>query len=224
MYRLAIKLIRPFETLALVVGLLHSPHTLAQSAQAGGCGDVFRNHFGPFDFRTASRDHINLVERVHFTPGVETLTRPSTTMYGDMAGDIGYTLHVFPNHHRALMTLMRLGERDHSEQPKGAKFTIECYFIRAVTFRPDDTVSRSLYALYLNKHSRKEEAIRQLDAAIEHAKENPLSEYNIGMVFLELREFDRALAQAHKASAMGIARTELEEALKRAGHWQEPKN
>ena len=97
----------------------------AVSAQDGPCGNPFRNHFGPYDYRSASADTKALVEKVHFTPGVEAMTRPSTTTYARMAGDVAYTLHVVPNHPRALLTMMRLGERFKTDQADGAAFAVE---------------------------------------------------------------------------------------------------
>lgn len=192
-------------------------------AQDGPCGNPFRNHFGPYDYRTANADTKTMVERVHFTPGVEAMTKPGTTTYAAMAGDVGYTLHVFPNHHRALLTMQRLGEKYKTDQPEGAKFTVECYFERAVLFRPDDTVARALYAQYLVKHGRKPQALQQLAFAVEQAKDRPLSHYNLGLVYLEMGEYELALKQAHDAKRLGLEnRPQLEERLRKAGKWRDP--
>lgn len=189
---------------------------------AGPCGNPFQNHFGPFDYRSAAKSDVKLVENVHFTPGVQSLTRPGTTTFERMAGDVGYTLHVFPNHHRALVVMGRLAERHKMDQPPGASYTLECYFHRAVRFRPDDTVARALYAQFLGKKGRKPEAVAQLKVADEFAKDNPLSHFNIGLLFMELGEFDLALTQAHKVKALGYDRPQLEQALRQAGKWRDP--
>ncbi len=208
--------------LPVAMALLHGGSALAQTTALNACGDPFHNHFGPWDYRTAKRENLQIVEKFHFTPGVESLTRPASTTYAAMAGDVGYTLYVFPNHHRALLTMTRLGERHKSDKPPGASFTIDCYFDRATRFRPGDTVVRGIYAQYLGKQKRKNDAMRQLEFAIQNAGDNPVSHYSIGTVFLELGEFERALLQAHKANAMGLQWRELEDALKKAGHWKEP--
>lgn len=194
----------------------------AQQAPPSECGNPFVNHFGPFDYRSASAEHKKLVENIHFTPGVESLTKPATTTTLMMAGDVGYTLHVFPNHHRALLAMERLGERHKSDTPPGAKFSIDCYFRRAILFRPDDTVARGLYARYLGKRGRKDEALGQLAISTERAKDNPLSHFNIGLLYMELGEPALALEREHAARAMGLQRPELEQALRRAGQWRDP--
>lgn len=196
----------------------------AQDHAQHPCGNPFRNHFGPFDYRSADADTKALVERVHFTPGVEAMTRPSTTMHHDMAGDVAYTLGVFPNHHRALLTMQRLSERRKSDPPPGTQRTVECWYDRAVRYTPDDTVVRALFARYLFKQNRRADALWQLDAAAKFAKDNPLSHFNIGLVYFEMGEFDLALAQAHKVQALGYDRPELEDLLKRANKWRDPGN
>jgi tetratricopeptide (TPR) repeat protein len=163
-----------------------------------------------------------LVEDFHFTLGVETLTRPKNTTFRNMGQDVQYVLNVFPNHHRALITMEKLVERWKVDPAPGAPFTVECYFDRAIRFRPDDTVARALYAQFLGRRGRSEQAAIQLEQAVKHAKDNALSHYNIGLVFFEIGRHEQALAQAHRALAMGYPRTELADKLKDAGKWRDP--
>lgn len=207
--------------LCWLASFLFSGAALAQVSPAT-CGNPFKNHFGPWDYRTARRADIEIVEKAHFTPGVESLTKPATTTYGKMASDVSYTLHVFPNHHRALISMIRLGERYNADQPPGASYIVECYLDRATRFRPDDTVVLTLYAQYLGKNKRKDEAIAKLGMALHYADDKPITHYSIGAAFLELGEYDRALVEAHKAKELGIPWMELEDALKAAGRWKEP--
>jgi hypothetical protein len=196
----------------------------AARAQTGpqACGNPFQNHHGPFDYRTASVAARKLVEDFHFTVGIESMTRPKNTTFRNMAQDVQYTLNVFPNHHRALITMERLADRWKVDPAPGAPFPVECYFDRAIRFRPDDTVARALYAQFLARRGRIDQAALQLEQAVEHAQENPLSHYNIGLVFLEIGRHEQALIQAHRAMAMGYPRTELADKLKSAGRWREP--
>lgn len=191
------------------------------SAQTGeqACGDPFKNHYGPWDYRTASAQHKQMVEGAHFTPGVETLTKPATTH--EFMGDIAYTLNVFPNHHRALLSTVRLAEKRKRERYQGPDLRVECWFDRAVRYRPDDTVARALYAQFLASENRKSDAVYQLDVATSHAKDNAFSHYNIGLLYFELGEHDRAVKQAHRAEELGFPRRELAERLKSTGKWAE---
>lgn len=204
---------------ALVVAV--SPAT-AQQKPEGPCGNPFVNHFGPFDYRTAPEQTRGMVERPHFPPGVETLTKPSKTTFGQMAQDIAYTLHVFPNHPRALLTMARAAERFKADPAPGARYTVDCYFERGVQFRPDDTIVRALFAVYLAKTKRQDQAVRHLDIASDYAKDNPLSHFNIGLVYFDIGQYDRALKSAHTALALGNPRQELVDRLKRVNKWSEP--
>jgi tetratricopeptide (TPR) repeat protein len=191
---------------------------LAHAQTESRCGDL-RNAFGPYDYRKERGNQLYLVESAHFTPMVEGLIAGST---GRVGADIDYTLRAFPNHHRALLAMMRLGEKTKTDQPDAAHFPVECYFDRALRFAPDDTTARMLYATYLGKKGRLEEANKQLDDASQLAGENSFTHYNAGLVYFELKNYAGALREAQRAYALGFMRPELRDLLKGAGHWVEP--
>jgi tetratricopeptide (TPR) repeat protein len=210
-------------SLLLTCGLASA--ALAQQAAVRGgeapnqrCGPIFTNHYGPFDYRS-QREPLKVVEEFHYTARVEAGMGGAT---GPIGGDLNYTLMASPNHHRALMTLTRVLERGRTDRIQGMQWGIDCYFDRAIRFKPDDTVVRVLFAQYLHKNKRTSEATAQLDAAVPLAADNPFSHYNIGLMYLEIGQPDKALVQAHKAAALGFARQELAEQLKRINKWQEP--
>lgn len=182
------------------------------------CGIIYGRVYGPYDYRT-ERDKLQVVEDVHFTAKVELLRGGER---GFIGGDLDYTLHSSPNHHRALASMAKLSERDKKRKPDGARYPVECYFDRAVRFRPEDTKVRVLYAQFLHKNKQTPEALRQLEVAQHHAGDDPVANYNIGLVYYQLREYDRALMLAHKAKQLGLAEEQLEKLLKREGKWKDP--
>ena len=199
------------------------------------CGPIEGNHYGPYDYRP---DHFvgrpgdqethsykrMLVDGAHFTPRVENLIgAQSGGQVGPPGADLNYTLRAFPNHHRALMAVMRYGEKKKSEKPAGLSMVIECYFERAARFKPDDTIVKMLYATYLIKHNRVPEAVGQLERATVLAKDAAFTHYNIGLVYFDMKNYGKALVQAHEAIALGFPRTELRDLLKGVNQWQEPK-
>lgn len=206
----------------LVLALTAFGSRVEAQTGAQNCGNPFVNHYGPHDFRQTTPASRKLVEEFHFTIGIETMTRPKNTLFHEMAQDVEYTLGVFPNHPRALNTMARLAERWKRDPPPGTKLSVECWFDRAVRFRPDDTVVRSLYAQWLHKRKRKDDAVRQLRIAREHARENALSVYNIGLVAFEVGDHELALQLAHEARRLGFPRQELPDLLKKANRWAEP--
>jgi hypothetical protein len=173
---------------------------------------------GPFDYRY-DRAQLPIVELHHFSPRVEALLGGVT---GAIGADVDYTLARFPNHHRALLVLLRLSKRDKSRHIPHMTYQVECYFERALRFRPNDVVARMLYSRFLTQDGRRPEAVEQLTRAAADASDNPLSQYNVGLLYLEMKEYDRALEQAHRAISLGMDSTGLTDGLKAAGQWRDP--
>jgi tetratricopeptide (TPR) repeat protein len=158
---------------------------------------------------------------MHFTQPVESLIKGNTDFIGK---DLDYTLRAFPNHHRALMSVIRYGERTKLATAPNMPRSIECYLDRAIRFSPDDAISRILYSMFLAKNNRKPEAIQQLDTAASGAegKENPFTHYNLGLNYFDLKEYEKSEIQAKKAYGMGFKQPTLKENLKSVGKWTEP--
>lgn len=186
-------------------------------AQASSTTCPMGNTFGDY---LKDRDKATMSERYHFTPKVEALIAGESTEL--IGADLHFMLQNYPNHHRVLVAMVRLGDREKTQQPRGAMYTIDCYFNRAIRFNRDDVVARMLYADYLAKHGRPTDASAQLEGAAKLAADNPFTQYNVGLIYLEMKNYDKALEQAHKAYALGFPRPELRDRLKSAGRWKEP--
>lgn len=207
--------------LALAVSLAALPaaaQILRPALAPAGCGET-HNTYGPFDYRTAQPQQRYIVEIAHFTHGVETLTKGATGPFGK---DIGYTLAVFPNHPRAIQTVERLAEKEKSDPASGTDMSVECYYARGMTFAPDDLVFRMLYVSYLTRRNRIDEARKFLDYVVDKGAESPLTQFNAGLLYFDMKDYDKALAQAHRAMAMGMSRPELRNRLNSVGRWKEP--
>lgn len=190
----------------------------ALNLEVPGCGNL-ANAFGPWDYRVDRGEPLRLVENAHFTPMVEGLIRGHTTTLP--GPDLAYTLRAFPNHHRALIATARLADRLNTPQPSGMDYSIDCWYLRAITFKPDDLTARMLYASWLGKHKRRDEAIQQLKFVEIKSIDNPFTSYNVGLVYLEVEEFEAALRMARRAETLGMQRQELKDALKAAGKWSD---
>ncbi|NUZ05181.1 hypothetical protein HQN59_05325 [Schlegelella sp. ID0723] len=200
--------------LGLVAGVALAGSAAAQTPQS--CGEL-QNAYGPFDYRT-SKNELRVVEDHHFTRKVETLTGGQE---GYIGGDLDYTLRASPNHHRALVAVMGWGEKNKSPQPRDLPRPVECYFERALRFKPDDTTARMLYANYLLRNNRTPQAVAELDRVVSMAGDNGFTHFNAGLFYFDAKNYDKALQQAHTAQALGFPRTDLKQKLVAAGKWRD---
>jgi tetratricopeptide (TPR) repeat protein len=201
----------------MMASLMLAFATAAPAAIPTSCGTL-ATHYGPYDYRT-DRNKLGIVESYHFGPEVEALVPSKQHPVG---GQLSYTLHAFPNHHRALNALARFGYQQQSEQPYRLPYTITCFFERAIEFRPDDPVVRMLFASYLGRTKRPELAAQQLDMVRKQEHDNPLTVYNLGLLYAEIGRYDQALVQAHLAMQQGDPRVDLKNLLVAKGQWSDP--
>lgn len=192
----------------------------ANAAEYSECGNPFVNHFGPWDYRTASQENKDVVEKFHFTPETEQLKVPSGTGYP--GGDISYTLHVFPNHPRALLAMSKLAVQQKTSKPRYAKFSIDCYFDRAMRFRPDDGQVYLIYGMHLLAIGQMQNAISQLERAAALNEGNANVHYNLGLAYFDAKDYSKSLAHAHRAYALGFPLPGLRIKLERMGKWEPP--
>lgn len=195
----------------------------AQSA-SGDCGSL-ANAFGPFDYTDASNrtqqpggaeSPLSLVERAHFTSEVERLISGVSSV--SPIDDLVYTLRAFPNHHRALHALATYQVR---HQPrKLGPYSIDCWFDRAIRFRPNDPTVRVVYGIYLARVDRNQDALTEYKTALENNPNLPEAHYNLGLLYTDLKEYDLALEHALEAYEAGYPLPGLRRRLVRAGAWQ----
>jgi len=55
----------------------------------------------------------------------------------------------------------------------------------------------------------------------EVAGDNAFTFYNMGQIYFDLKDYNRALENAHKAYGLGITLTGLRDRLTGAGHWRD---
>jgi len=204
-----------FERIVLVALLVVGGSSLADAAEP--CGPL-KTGYGPYDYRTGMKK-LEIVEQYHFTSDVETLRSGVSSSIG---GDIDYTLRASPNHHRALMAMVNLGFMKHTERPKGAHYTIPCYFDRAIRFAPDDGTVYLVYGVYLSRSGKKPEALQALKTAESLQKDDTNIEYNLGLVYFDLKDYPNARLHAKRAYELGFTLPGLRRLLEGAGQWEGP--
>lgn len=173
--------------------------------------------YGPFDYlnRKQLERELDLVEEHHFSERVETLIKGQE---GSIIDDLDYTLRAWPNHHRALITLVAYVDRKRGtleEHPPP-----ECYLQRAINFSPKDEIPRLLYAIYLHQHEYQEKALEQYKELEALSPNNPELHYNLGLLLVSMKRYDEATIHAQKAYEGGYPLPGLKQQLKKLGYWQ----
>jgi tetratricopeptide (TPR) repeat protein len=186
---------------------------------AAECGPI-ENAYGPYDYANPSdyAEKLPIVEAFHFNKNVESLKAGMTAELP--GGDLDYTLRAFPNHHRALYSMGRYAlSYPNDKVPPGAYFSGDCYFERAIRFRPDDPVVRLVFGIFLSKSKKYDEAIEQLKKGQELDDNNPEIHYNMGLVYEKSGQDQLALQHAKLAYGLGYPLPGLRNILKRKGVW-----
>jgi hypothetical protein len=188
-----------------------------------GCGSL-ANAYGPYDYTnpTHVRDNLPIVEQYHFDRGVDALKGHAISGPDNLGGDIAYTLRAFPNHHRALDAMGRYQLREKQAPARGARYTAECWFERAMAFAPNDGVVHMVYGIYLARKGDKDAALARYLEALELLPDSAELHYNLGLLYAKLQRYDDALAEAHTAYALGFPLQGLKNQLARAGKWRDP--
>jgi Tfp pilus assembly protein PilF len=150
---------------------------------------------------------------------VAALPRGESTV--QIGGDLDYVLTAIPNHHPALSVMVRLARREKTARPAGARFSVECYFDRALRMAPDDGRVYTIYAGFLAEQQRADEALWSMDKALELSPDDPQVAYNLGLIALDLKDPDRAMQLARRAYAGGATLPGLKSRLQAAGQWRE---
>lgn len=182
------------------------------------CGEL-ANAFGPFDYmdRFSHQKDLNIVETYHFTSNVEDLISGQS---GSLGSDLNYTLRAWPNHHRALASLVKYSIREKSTHIRGLKWPIECYFDRAIRMNKEDAQVRSIYSAFLSHRGRNKEALAQLEVAADLEPDNATVLYNLGLLYFKQKNYEKAGHYAEKAYALNYPLPGLRNKLIQVGKWR----
>lgn len=186
---------------------------------AANCGVLNIHGREPYDYTDAAdRQNLPIVEQAHFTPNIENLSHGNS---GPLGSELSYTLLMFPNHPRALTAMSKLALKEKTLRPHGSRFSSLCFFDRAIRFRPRDGAVRAVYSNYLLKLGKTDEALEQLNVAINLQPENPAINYNLGLLYIQKKDYEQARTYAKKAYELGFPLPGLKNKLKEAGKWED---
>jgi tetratricopeptide (TPR) repeat protein len=147
--------------------------------------------------------------------------------FQDALYQLDFALRYTPNHYWALRKLVQIqkekpgivydpggGTLDHPFNP-----TTECYFDRALRFRPKDSNLRLLFGVYYHQIRRLDQAMEQYKIAETMRPKSSEIQYNIGLIHYDRKEYQLAAERARRAYDLGYPLPGLRNKLKAAGHW-----
>lgn len=177
--------------------------------------DVFdytlRNQFQP---------QLKLTEKYHFTRQVESLIAGASSSYP--LQDVDFTLTRWPNHHRALNTAITARLRDVEGYRKTRYTPAECYLQRAINFSPNDAMSHMLYGILLQRVGRFPQALEEYELAETLQPDDLQIQYNMGLLLVELGQYEEAERYARAVYSRGFSLPGLERKLTNQGYMKTP--
>jgi tetratricopeptide (TPR) repeat protein len=209
---------------ALVLALCLAGHV----ALAEECGPVpLPGAAGPYDYVDSKYSwNLNDISQNHWVPAQRELkdNRIQWALY-----QINYLLIRVPNHYPALFELGRIqqkypgviynpalaGKDEVLEFPP----TPECYFNRAFRYRPNDATLWMLFGMYHHKTGKLDEALVHYRKAESMDPESSEIQYNLGLLYFDLKDYEPARQHAQKAYALGYPLEGLRKKLAAAGQW-----
>lgn len=214
----------------LTFSVVISPYALAGEYDCG----VLQNHggIGPWDYYDPSSSaktgedpmgRIKRVENVHFKAGMRNLNTKEYDI-DRLTSEITYTLAVFPNHPDALLAITRLEKMaggklsQRSVDVYKPKISAYCFFDRALRFRPEQAGVRFSYAIYLHQQGKYAEALEHYKFAEKAYEENPFFQYNLGLLYSDMKNWLKATEYAERAYRGGAIFPGLQQRIEKAGY------
>ncbi|MCQ8103101.1 hypothetical protein NP590_03185 [Methylomonas sp. SURF-2] len=178
--------------------------------------------YGPFDYtKLEDKQNLPIVEHSHFSADVENHIKG---IGGYVPADLDYTLRAFPNHHRALLSVIRYKFKLTNKlltENRELLSPVECYLQRAIKFSPQDSASYALYGYYLHKIGHLTESSTIYQKALEIDNDNPKIAYSLSLLLIDMKEYERALKYAKIAYKNKKTPESLKLKLKNIGIWTE---
>ena len=199
--------------LSLLIGVLGICSS-ASAIEVSICGNL-NNDIGPYDYTNPLhvQEYLTDIERKYFTTRVETLQHGETK---DLASDMDNTLRAFPNHHRALYAMSKY-QLTSVRSPTAKYLSAACYFERGIKFKPTDGIVRLIYGIYLHKSGNSESALVRYQQAEKLAPGSADVQYNLGLLYVDLKQYKKAKTHAVKAYEIGYPLPGLKNKLHKLG-------
>ncbi len=198
-----------------------SPNLLAATAsEPNQC--LLQPHY--YDYRDNSPRTLNWKKKVlgaHFTKSVQ---RGRAGNGGSLIGELEYVLKQFPNHPKALFMMANEQQKPGFKRSKPMRVdyyydTVDCFFQRALTVAPDDPAVYLVRAIVLHRAKNYTAAEQDYLKALSFNPDHTEAHYNLGLLYLDKKLFDKAKEHADRAYELGYPLNGLRRKLAAAGRY-----
>jgi tetratricopeptide (TPR) repeat protein len=175
------------------------------------------NDYRMYNSTAQSRWSIADLKRNHYDPAMRAMHEGSYSR--GVKADLAFILNWWPNHYVALQALVAYdfgGGKDYDYPPT------ECYFERAKSIFPDDVEVRVIEGYYFWRKHDKRRAVASYEEALAINPASADAHYNLGLIYLEMSQFDKAREHARIAYAAGYPLPGLRKKLAQAGYALSP--
>jgi tetratricopeptide (TPR) repeat protein len=161
---------------------------------------------------SALRQQLNNVEQHHLGQGIARIrTRDWSAAYADLDFILGY----FPNHPKALELLS-----DVCLGWKSRKCDFSSYAERAVAVNPKTASTYVVIGIHAMREKRFDDAVNSFKQAIALHPDSLNAHYNLGLTYLNKKDYQRANEHAQRAYELGAPVPGLQRKLIEAGQWK----
>lgn len=129
--------------------------------------------------------------------------------------DCIFILKIFPNHPRALLAAVQV-----CEQMKSPTCPADEFLERAIAINPAASATFVVQGIYLHRTHRYTQAIESFKQALKLEPNSINAHYDLGLAYLETKQFELANEQAQDAYALGAPLPGLRKRLELAGYWK----
>lgn len=219
-----------FHSLAFLV---FASISISSNAAVEDCGELKNfGDIGPWDYSDPESSastgadpmgKVKRVENVHFNSDVRSLNRKRYSI-DQLTAEIHYTLRMLPNHTEALVAVSRLEKMAGGKLPQNTatiytpRLSAYCFFDRAIRFKENDKNVRFAYAIHLHQNGKYKEALEQYLLAEPQWEDNRYFQYNLGLLYADMKNWDKAVDYAQRAYSLGVSFPSLRQKIEKSGY------
>jgi tetratricopeptide (TPR) repeat protein len=166
-------------------------------------------------FAAQGTQELKVVEQYHLGPCERLLRQREFTRSIE---ECAFILRIFPNHPQALLLTSQA-----CVQSGSPRCLLDDLFESAIAINPRAAGTFIVQGIYQHRAVQYPKAIQSFTFALKLDPNSMNAHYNLGLTYLETRQFELANAHAQRAYALGASLPGLRDRLRAANHWDPSK-